>query len=161
MDAETIVLTYSDMVYRIAMRYVRQPADAEDVYSEVFLRYFRKPRTFESEEHRKAWLIKVTMNCAKDLLTQKLSYDEIETVQIPEAEKGPDKEELLDLRNAMEGLKPEYREAISLYYLDGLSVKQVADVMDRPENTVKSLLMRGREALKKELLAADKALSGA
>ncbi|MBQ8116463.1 MAG: sigma-70 family RNA polymerase sigma factor [Lachnospiraceae bacterium] len=161
MDAETIVLTYSDMVYRIAMRYVRQPADAEDVYSEVFLRYFRKLRTFESEEHRKAWLIKVTMNCAKDLLTQKLSYDEIETVQIPEAEKGPDKEELLDLRNAMEGLKPEYREAISLYYLDGLSVKQVADVMDRPENTVKSLLMRGREALKKELLAADKALSGA
>ncbi|MBP3204216.1 MAG: sigma-70 family RNA polymerase sigma factor [Lachnospiraceae bacterium] len=161
MDAETIVLTYSDMVYRIAMRYVRQPADAEDVYSEVFLRYFRKPREFESEEHRKAWLIKVTMNCAKDLLTQKLSYDEIETVQIPEAEKGPDKEELLDLRNAMEGLKPEYREAISLYYLDGLSVKQVADVMDRPENTVKSLLMRGREALKKELLAADKALSGA
>ena len=161
MDAETIVLTYSDMVYRIAMRYVRQPADAEDVYSEVFLRYFRKPREFESEEHRKAWLIKVTMNCAKDLLTQKLSYDEIETVQIPEAEKGPDTEELLDLRNAMEGLKPEYREAISLYYLDGLSVKQVADVMDRPENTVKSLLMRGREALKKELLAADKALSGA
>ena len=80
MDAETVVKTYSDMIYRIAMRYVAKPEDAEDVYSEVFLNYFRRPREFESEEHRKAWLIKVTINCAKDLLGKRMNFEDIEYI---------------------------------------------------------------------------------
>ena len=139
------------------MRYVKQAADAEDVYSEVFLRYYRKPRSFESEEHRKAWLIKVTINCAKDLFMKRMPYEELEELQIAAEEPGLQREELYDLRRAMEALKPDYREAISLYYLDGLPVKHVAEVLDKPENTVKSLLMRGREQLKQALEAADAA----
>ena len=54
---EQIVRTYADMVYRIAYRYVKNSIDADDVFSEVFLAYFKKERTFENEEHRKAWLI--------------------------------------------------------------------------------------------------------
>ena len=68
MNAEQIVRKYSDMVYGIAIRYVRNRIDADDVYNDVFYRYFRRERTFASEEHRKNWLIRVSVNAAKDFL---------------------------------------------------------------------------------------------
>ena len=64
MNEETVVRTYADMVYKIAYRYVLNQADADDVFSETFLAYFKKERVFQDEEHRKAWLIRVTINCA-------------------------------------------------------------------------------------------------
>ena len=158
MDAETVVRTYSNTVYRVAMRYVGNATDADDVYSEVFLRYFKKPRSFESEEHRKAWLIKVTMNCAKDIFADRHPYEDITEMQIEQEDTGPVPEEIMDLRNAIKTLKPEYREAITMYYIEGLSVKEISVILDRPENTVKSHLKRGRESLKAVLEAADKAL---
>ena len=66
MNEEAVVRTYADMVYKIAYRYVANPVDADDVFSETFLAYFKKERVFPEEEHRKAWLIRVTINCAKD-----------------------------------------------------------------------------------------------
>lgn len=60
-NGEEIVRRYSDMVYKIAMRYTRNQYDAEDVLSDTFLTYFKKERVFDSEEHRKARLIKVTI----------------------------------------------------------------------------------------------------
>ena len=59
-----VVRTYADMVYKIAVRYTANLTDADDVFSETFLAYFRKERQFNSEEHRKAWLIRVAINCA-------------------------------------------------------------------------------------------------
>ena len=61
------VRRYSDMVYRLAFARTGNTADAEDVYQEVFLRYLRSDPQFTSEEHRKAWLLRVTINCAKKL----------------------------------------------------------------------------------------------
>ena len=78
MNGTEVVRAYSDMVYGVAMRYVRNRTDADDVYSEVFYRYFRRERTFESEDHRKNWLLRVTVNCSKDLLTGRRYDDEID-----------------------------------------------------------------------------------
>ena len=139
--------TYADMVYRIAYRYVNNLIDADDVFSEVFLAYFKKERTFESEEHRKAWLIRVTINCAKDLLEQRS-----QTQRLPEEtladRTASDADTYFDLHAAVEQLRPEYREVIKLYYLDDLSVKEIAQVLGRNENTVKTQLSRARETLK-------------
>ena len=77
MNEETVVRTYADMVYKIAYRYVADPTDVDDVFSETFLTYFKKERVFHDEEHRKAWLIRVTINCAKDLLRGKSSWEEL------------------------------------------------------------------------------------
>lgn len=66
-QAEETVRRYSDMVYRLAFARTGNTADAEDVYQEVFLRYLRSDPQFTSEEHRKAWLLRVTINCAKKL----------------------------------------------------------------------------------------------
>ena len=138
---------YADMVYRIAYRYVKNPIDTDDVFSEVFLAYFKKKRTFESEEHRKAWLIRVTINCAKDLLEQRSQLQQLCEETLQDATM-PDTDTYMDLHNAIEQLRPEYREVIKLYYLDDLSVKQIAQVLDKNENTVKTQLSRAREMLK-------------
>ena len=149
---EQIVRTYADMVYRIAYRYVKNSIDTDDVFSEVFLAYFKKERTFESEEHRKAWLIRVTINCAKDLLAQRAQLQQLheETLSDPTAR---DADTYMDLYKAIEGLRPEYREVIKLYYLDDLSVKEIAQILNKNENTIKTQLFRARDTLKSALEA--------
>lgn len=145
---EFVVRTYADMIYRIAVRYVRDLTLAEDVFSETFLAYFRKERSFESEEHRKAWLIRVTINCAKDLLMGQIYTDEMEN-DPGEEESGFHQAEITeDLRTALEKLKPEYREVICLHYLQDLPVKTIAEVLGRNESTIKTQLSRAREKLK-------------
>jgi RNA polymerase sigma-70 factor (ECF subfamily) len=144
---EQIVRTYADMVYRIAYRYMKNSIDTDDVFSEVFLAYFKKERTFESEEHRKAWLIRVTINCTKDLLGQRAQLQQLHEETLPD-QSAPDTDTYMDLHEAIEQLRPEYREVIKLYYLDDLSVKQIAQVLDKNENTVKTQLSRARETLK-------------
>ena len=144
--------TYADMVYRIAYRYVKNPIDTDDVFSEVFLAYFKKERTFESEEHRKAWLIRVTINCAKDFLGQRAQLQQLHEETLSD-QTTPDTDTYMDLHNAIEQLRPEYREVIKLYYLDDLSVKDIAQILNKNENTVKTELSRARDVLRTVLEA--------
>ena len=151
MNEEAIVRTYADMVYKIAYRYVANPTDADDVFSETFLAYFKKERTFEEEEHRKAWLIRVTINCAKDLLRGKTPWEELNEEIAEDNTFSLDSEEQLDLRAAIQQLRLEYREVICLHYLEGLSIQDISAILGRNENTVKTHLARGREKLRKFL----------
>ena len=144
--------TYADMVYRIAYRYVKNSIDTDDVFSEVFLAYFKKERTFECEEHRKAWLIRVTINCAKDLLAQRAQLQQFHEETLPD-QTTRDADTYMDLYKAIEGLRPEYREVIKLYYLDDLSVKEIAQILNKNENTIKTQLFRARDTLKSVLEA--------
>ena len=144
MNAEEVVRFYSDMIYGVAMRYVCNMTDAEDVYSDVFYRYFRRERTFESEEHRKAWLLRVTVNCSKDLLMNR-KYALIGTADAPI-------EDILAVREAVKKLAPTYREIVELYYFNELSVSEIARMLQRSVNTVKSQLLRGRDELRRMLL---------
>lgn len=138
------------MVYRIAYRYVKNSIDTDDVFSEVFLAYFKKERTFESEEHRKAWLIRVTINCAKDLLVQRTQLQQLCEEALSD-QTAHNADTYMDLHTAIEQLRPEYREVIKLYYLDDLSVKQIAQILNKNENTVKTQLSRARDILKTAL----------
>ena len=150
MDAETIVRLYADMIYKIAYRYTHSTADAEDVFSQVWLIYFKKERTFESEEHRKAWLIRVTINAAKELLSQQRPTEELDERVLSQTRE-PMREDIMDLRSAMEKLDEKYREVICLFYLQDLSVREIAAVLDRNENTIKVQLSRGRDKLRQML----------
>lgn len=143
-----VVRTYADMVYKIAVRYTGNLTDAEDVLSETFLVYFRKERQFESEEHRKAWLIRVAINCAKDQLRGRQQSCELDVDPGSEEQGFTKVEELTDLRTALLQLKPEYREVICLYYLQELSVKTIAEVLGKNESAIKVQLSRAREKLK-------------
>ena len=135
------------MVYRIAYRYVKNSIDTDDVFSEVFLAYFKKERTFESEEHRKAWLIRVTINCAKDFLAQRSQLQQLNEEMMPD-HTAPNADVHMDLHAAIEQLRPDYREVIKLYYLDELSVKEIAQILNKNENTIKTQLSRARDILR-------------
>ena len=158
MNGEQLVRTYSDMVYGVAMRYVMNRTDADDVYADVFYRYFRREREFESEEHRKAWLLRVTINSAKDFLIKR-KYDASKDDDLFDESlmavtfSGTDisQEEIMDVRNALKKLKEERREVVELYYINGLNTKEIAAMLQRPENTIKSELRRGRIELKEYL----------
>ena len=151
LNGEEIVRTYSDMVYKIAMRYMHNPTDAEDVYSETFLAYFKKERTFENEEHRKAWLIRVTINCAKDMLSGRTYDVELDEGLTDDKSERTENDEILDLRRAIKNLPEAQREVITLFYLQDLKIKEIAEILGKPENTIKVTLMRAREALKTQL----------
>ena len=154
MNGEQIVRTYSDLVYGIAMRYARDPTDADDIYNETFYRYFRRERTFSEEEHRKSWLIRVAVNCAKDFLMKKnhdaeLSEDMFGEVTITGSDVS--QEELTDLRNALKRLPEEYREVIELYYLNGINTREIAMMLQRPQRQIIYQMDKGKEKLKEML----------
>lgn len=147
MNEEQIVRTYADMVYKIAYHYTANAMDAEDVYSETFLTYFKCERSFDSEEHRKAWFIRVTINCAKDLLSERHSEGELNEELAGDVGHAS-QEGLLTLRQAIDALPQQQKELITLYYLNDLSIKEIAEILNKNENTVKVTLSRARENLR-------------
>ena len=151
MNGEQVVLTYSDMIYGIAFRYTKNQEDAEDVYQNTFLTYFKKQREFVNEEHRKAWLIKVTINNAKTLLIEKKYPEELDENLVADDDEAIHREDVLDLKDAIMKLKPEYQEAITLFYINDMSVKEIAAILETTENVVKLRLTRARKKLR-ELL---------
>ena len=149
-DLDTLFHTYGDMVYRLALVRTRSVADAEDVVQEVFLRCLKSGPSFESAEHQKAWLIKVTVNCTKSLLGsafRRHSVPEDAAGQLVSEDAEPDS----TVYDAVMKLPEKYRTAIHLYYYEDYSVKEIADAMRSTESTVKSWLYRARGMLKEEL----------
>ncbi|MBP3792825.1 MAG: sigma-70 family RNA polymerase sigma factor [Ruminococcus sp.] len=158
MNDEEMVKTYSDMIYGVAMRYVRNRTDADDVYSDVFYRYFRRQRSFDSEEHRKAWLLRVTVNSSKEFLMKRKYTEEINDDMFGDeplsAAWDTSVEDMLSVREALGKLDDEHREIIELYYFNELSTAEISRMLQKPVNTVKSQLLRGREKLKVLLVGA-------
>lgn len=154
---------YSDMLYRIAFLQLRNNQDAEDVVQETFYQFIKNSREFETAEHEKAWLIKVTLNgCRKVWRSAWYRHRE----DIPEQEFADDrraetgssmerailqKEQRREIMEAVVKLPRKYREVIHLFYYQQMSIKEIALVTGRQESTVTSQLTRGRELLRKNL----------
>ena len=81
-DPEYVVTHYSETIYRIALMQVGHKEDAEDILQEVFLTYYRKKQSFNDEEHRKAWLIKVTLNCCKRTFSHRKNINMCRLIQL-------------------------------------------------------------------------------
>lgn len=148
MSDDFVLRTYADMVYRVAVRNTRDIADAEDVFSDTFLAYFTKKPQFENEEHRKAWLLRVAINRSHNIYrAQKRNAKLDERIPIEECE--TDQVDLsTDLSEALRQISPDYREVICLYYLQELSVHEIAQVLERNESTIRTQLSRARKQLR-------------
>lgn len=138
---------YFDMVYRLALSGTKDSAHADDVCQEVFLKFLNTNKEFESEEHIKAWLIRVTINQYKSIFTSSWFK---KTVPISEKENElvfttPEKN---DLHNVISKLPKKYSTVIHLFYYEDLSVSQIAQILQTKETTVKSQLHRARIMLK-------------
>ena len=146
-DIGALLATCANMLYRVAFSRTQNKSDAEDVVQEVFLRYLRSNTYFGNEEYRKAWLLRVTINCSKSLLTSSWfrktePLDEDIPVENPE---------LLGVYPAVQALPVKYRTVIHLYYFEDLSVKQIASILDIGESSVKTQLHRARAMLRERL----------
>ena len=152
-DLDALFSAYGDMVYRLALVRTRSVADAEDITQEVFLRCLRAKPVFTSEEHRKAWLITVTVNCSKSRLGSAFRRH---TVAL-EAAGEPGTEDVMPdstVYDAVLKLPQKFRTVVHLYYYEDYSVKEIASAMRASESAVKSWLFRARAALKEELKGA-------
>ncbi len=142
-----IVEKYFDTVYRLALSQTQDSHKADDVLQDVFVRYINSDKEFESEEHIKAWLIRVTINCSKSTFTNSWFK---KTVPLSDdlVFEDPDEE---DVYFAVTKLPQKYRTVIHLFYFEDLSVKEISEYLRTKESTVKSQLHRGREMLKQYL----------
>ena len=149
-NVEQVLKTYKDSLFRTAFCIVRNPSDAEDVVSDVLLKYMDSRKDFENEEHLKAWLIRATVNRSRDMMTafwrrKQTVWDE-SILEIPAAE--PEDRELIE---SVLRLPERYREAIYLYYYEDYSVVEIASMLKVTQSAIKTRLQRGRAMLKEEL----------
>lgn len=142
-----VLAKYSNMVYRLALSRTKNIADAEDILQEVFLKLVNKQPDFKSEEHRKAWLIKVTVNCSNKLITSAWFR---KTVSLNEELKF-ETEEKSDIYYAVMDLPVKYRTVIHLFYYEDMTISEISVALTTKESTVKSQLLRAKQLLKIKL----------
>ena len=137
---------HGSTVWRVCVLYFRASADAQDAFQDTMVKYaLADTVSFNDDEHRKAWLIRVAANTCKDMLRRRkkvrfVSYEEQTlTVQPPEVP--------MPVDEAIERLQPEYRVLITLYYLGGFDMKDLASMFSVPVTTIKSRLTRAKKHL--------------
>ena len=158
LTVEEVLAKYSGMVYRLAYARTMNKYDAEDITQEVFMKYIQHQYELAEEEYRQAWLIRVTINASKSLLTsawnrKRVSMDEIEGSL--EGRSGLERDFDNSVLHEVAKLPEKYRVIVHLFYFEDLSVKEISSLLGRKEATVKSHLYRAREILKKNLREED------
>lgn len=149
-EANRAIRLYADTVRRICMVHLKNYSDTEDIFQTVFLKYVLHSKPFESEEHEKAWIIRVTVNACKDLLKNVFRSRTVplETlVEMPQAQELRHRE----LLEAVLSLPLKYKDVVYLYYYEGYSAEEISRILKKNVNTVYTLLTRARKILKKEL----------
>lgn len=142
---EQTVRKYAQNVSSACMMRLQNWADAEDCFQNTFIKLYQKSPDFKDENHLKAWLFRVAINECKNLLRDSRRHLSLDAaLQLP----APSAEDDADLSWALMKLDPDYREVIYLHYVEQMKVREIADVLGKNPNTVKTLLHRGREKLK-------------
>ena len=152
-EAKRAIDLYSDMICRICLLHLKNHADTEDVLQEVLLKYVLRSDVFENTEHEKAWFIRVTLNSCKDYLKSLVRHQTVPLDLLLE-ERPNISPEYLDVLEAVLSLQKNYRVVIYLHYYEGYTAKEIGKLLNKKENTIYSLLSRGREQLK-QILGGD------
>lgn len=143
---------YSNMVYRLAFSMMKNKDDADDIHQEVFVQYICHYPELESEEHKKVWLIRVTINTCKNwwksawqrkvcglLDSQEVTEQEDTTLQW---------EQRYPIIEQIRNLPQKYKVVIHLFYYEEMSIKEIAHVLQLKESNVRARLTRARQKLK-------------
>ena len=145
--ARDVYLEHAQTLYRIAVSYMRNAPDSEDALQECFVRYLRRGALFADPGHEKGWLILTIINICRDMLKSRArGHDCLE--DHPELAAPP--AETDDLLSAVFALPDRYKAPLYLYYYDGYTVKEIAEMLRLPVNTVKTRLARAKKQLKLE-----------
>jgi len=179
-DFERDAMQFAPQLYSAALRMTRNPADAEDVVQETYLKAYRAYGTFEAGTNLKAWLYRILTNTyINKYRKQQRRPSEVELGELqdlylfkrlgePSGSSMSAEETVLDeivdvdVKQALESLPEHFRMPVLLADVEGFSYKEIAEILDIPIGTVMSRLHRGRKALQKKLwnLAEERGLTG-
>ena len=155
-DITSAVERHANTVVRVCALYFGHRPESDDAFQDTFLKYSQSDKVFESEEHRKAWLISVATNTCKDMLRKAESKtvltDQFEDTASPQWHSGVESDDRADeLNEALQQLDEKFRIVLYLKYYEGYTAAEIAGMLNMPENTVYTNLTRGREKLKEVL----------
>lgn len=156
-DIEKTIDAYGDTVWRVCVLYFKQHADAQDAFQETFLKYSVSNTSFNEEEHRKAWLIRVATNVCKDML--KAAYRKAVSIDdglprddaVSESADLQPGSTLSEVLNAIRDLTDPPRTPVYLALYEGYTAPEISKILDAPVNTVYSWVARGKQQLKEVL----------
>ena len=164
LSTEDAISEYWNSIYTVAFSICKNQMDAEDVAQDTFVKYHLHKKQFDNKEHLRAWLIKVTINAARNSMKafwkkNKVSFDEYleNETQITAAEFDDPARSFTQKENALELIKevlklPEkYRIVVHLFYYEDYSCDEISGLLRISENAVRKRLSRGREMLKNRL----------
>ena len=145
---ENIINLYGDLLYRTGIMILGNPQDVQDVLQEVMLKVLQKMPEFHDSEHEKAWLLRVTINLCKDMLRFRFrhQYIQIDELEI-EAVDTDDRQLLQEIIQ----LPSSWRIVLILHYVEGYSLREIADILSVSENAVKKRMQRAKKALRAKL----------
>ena len=164
---EQLVIAYRDPVFRLALRMCGNEADADEAAQEAFLAAWRGLPNFRGDSKFSTWLYQLTTHAAIDLMRRQkrqIAAEDITEVSAPDPAPGPQQqaeraETRQAVRDALLRLTPEYRQIVTLRFLQELSYEEIGAALDLPSGTVKSRLNRARARLK-EILSENGNLFG-
>lgn len=141
---------YQDMIYRVALHQTASPQDAEDTVQDVLLRLYTSTKIFESPEHLRRWLLRVTVNAARDLLRSPWRRRRVSLTELPDTPVFQEPEQRA-LYQAVMALPERYRTVLDLFYYEELSVREIGEVLGIRTSAVTTRLSRARAMLKEQL----------
>jgi RNA polymerase sigma-70 factor (ECF subfamily) len=153
---QEIVRRYERPVFNLIARVVRDPALAEDLAQETFLKTYRSLRSFDLNRKFSSWILRIAHNGALDALRRRRA-DPVVATSVPEPAVPPAADAVESaalgeaIERALDGLRPEWRAAVVLRYQEGLSYEEVAEILGIPEGTAKTFVHRARKALAERL----------
>ena len=155
LDKETLILIIErrrDNIYKIAFAYMKNRFDADDVYQTVFENFLKSRPIFDSDEYEKAWFIRTTINVCKNVFASGWKK-KVTAMEDEEWNKIPDQErnETDELLEKVMALPPKYRIVIHLFYYEGYSVNEIANILSLSVGTITTQLSRARKKLKSEI----------
>lgn len=145
--------TYVNDVYRLCFSFLKNHMDAEDAVQETFLKYYHCGKTFETKEHKKAWLIVTASNRCKDML--KHWWHRRQNLDDYAEQMGGNDSETDEMMSLIMELPAKYKTAIYLYYYEGYTSVEIAGLLNRPASTIRTYLKKAREMLKRQLAETE------
>lgn len=147
-QAQRALELYGDTVRRICFLNLKSKEDTEDIFQNVFLKFLMFQGEFQSENHEKAWFIRVTINACKDLLK---SFHRRNKVPLEAVEEFAAEQESRELLEVVLALPEKYKVPLYLFFYENYTAVEIAAMTGKKVNTVYSCLSRGKALLKEKL----------
>lgn len=148
-----LIIASQETMYRVAKTLLRSDADCADAIQEAVVKAFSGIQTLRKDSYAKTWLVRIVINECYAIMRQQQRLVPIDDFTVAEA--AAEQADYSELYDVLSRLPEEIRLAVTLYYIEGYSVREVAELLNTTQSGVKNRLMRARAKMKKDLAEAE------